>query len=79
MENQNVAHRKFRTSRAKNRLLVASSMFKVLNLPVPIPDEEKKIKLNFYFHTSLWCLKRFMKAFFIKTSEAPQRSVKIKI
>ena len=30
-----------------------------LTLPVPIPDEEKKIKLNFYFHTSFWCLKRF--------------------
>ena len=27
----------------------------------PIPDEEKKIKLNFYFYTSLWCLKRFYK------------------
>ena len=23
----------------------------------PIPGEEKKLK--FYFHTSLWCLKRF--------------------
>ena len=22
----------------------------------------EKIKLNFYFHTSLWCLKGFMKA-----------------
>ena len=31
-----------------------------LTLLVPIPDEEKKIKLNFYFHTPLfWCLKRF--------------------
>ena len=24
---------------------------------------EIKIKLNFYFHTSLWCSKGFMKAF----------------
>ena len=24
-----------------------------------IPDEEKKIKLTFYFHTSWRCLKRF--------------------
>ena len=24
-----------------------------------IPDEEKKNNLNFYFHTFLWCLKRF--------------------
>ena len=30
-----------------------------LTLPAPIPDKEKKINLNFYFHTSLWCLKRF--------------------
>ena len=41
----------------------------ILTLPVPIPDKEKKIKLNFYFHTS----------FFIKPFEAPQRSVEIKI
>ena len=32
---------------------------KSLNPSRPIPDEEKKINLNFYFHTSLWCLKRF--------------------
>ena len=38
---------------------------------------EIKIELNFYFHTSLWCLKRFYA--FIKPFEAPQRSVKIKI
>ena len=30
-----------------------------LILPVPIPDQEKKINLNIYLHTSLWCLKRF--------------------
>ena len=33
-----------------------------LILPVPCISEsciEIKIKLNFYFHTSLWCLKRF--------------------
>ena len=24
-----------------------------------MPDEEKKFKLNFYFRTSLWRLKRF--------------------
>ena len=42
---------------------------------------EIKIELNFYFHTSLWCLKRFTKALkaFIKPFEIPQRSVKIKI
>ena len=42
---------------------------------------EIKIKLNFYFHTSLCASKGFMKALkaFIKPFEAPQRSVKIKI
>ena len=33
----------------------------ILTLLVPIPDEKKKIKINFYFHTSLWSLKRFYK------------------
>ena len=34
----------------------------VLTLPVPCISEsciEVKVKLNFYFHTSLWCLRRF--------------------
>ena len=30
-----------------------------LLLNVPMPDKVKKIKLNFYFHTPLWYLKRF--------------------
>ena len=30
-----------------------------LTLSIPIPGKEKKINLNFNFHTSLWCLKRF--------------------
>ena len=30
-----------------------------MTLLLPIPDEEKKIKFNFYFHTSLRCLERF--------------------
>ena len=29
------------------------------SLSVPVPDKVKKIKLNFYFHTSLWCLRKF--------------------
>ena len=32
---------------------------------------EIKIQLNFYFHTSLWCLKRFYKG--LKGLEAPQK------
>ena len=55
-----------------------------LTLPVPSISEkgiEIKIKLNLYFHTSLWCLKGFMKALkaFIEPFEAPQWNVKIKI
>ena len=58
--------------------------FGLLTLLFPFISEsciEIKIKLNFYFHTSLWCLKGFMKALkaFIKPFEAPQRSMKIKI
>ena len=58
-----------------------ATLFQYLTLPAPILDEEKKINLNFYFHTSLWCLRRFYEGLkaFIKPSEAPQRSVKIKI
>ena len=55
----------------------------MLTLCAPIPDEEKKINLKFYFHTFLFCdaSKGFMKALkaFIKPFKAPQRSVKIKI
>ena len=53
------------------------SEFKIrfyLTLKDPFISEsciEIKIELNFYFHTSSWCLKRFY--------EASQRSVKIKI
>ena len=32
---------------------------RALTLPVWISDDEKKQNLIFYFHTSLWCLKRF--------------------
>ena len=31
----------------------------VLNLPTPIPDEEKKMTQIFNFTLILWCLKRF--------------------
>ena len=39
-----------------------------------------KINLNFYFHNSLWCLKRSYEGFkaIIKPLEVPQRSEKIK-
>ena len=43
---------------------------------------EIKINFDFYFHTSLWCLKRLIMAFkaFLKPLEtAAQRSVKMKI
>ena len=52
----------------------------ILTLPVQIPDKEKKIKLNIYFHTSLRCLKKFYEDFSLhKTFREPQRSAKIKI
>ena len=59
--------------------LSIKNTFVNLTLPVPIPDEEKK--LTFYFHTSLWFLKRFYEGFkaFIKPFEALQRSAKITI
>ena len=30
--------------------------------PCPNPPRREKIKLNFYFHPSLWCLKRFLRS-----------------
>ena len=56
----------------------------LLTLPAPCISEsciKIKINLNFYFHTSLWCLRRSYEGFkaIIKTFEAPQRSVKIQI
>ena len=52
----------------------------VFNPSHPNPERWEKIKSNFYFYTSLWCLKHFMKAFkaFIKPIEAQQRSAKLK-
>ena len=45
----------------------------------PNPGRREKNKLNFYFHTSLRCLKRFYEGFkdLLKPFEAPQRRVKI--
>ena len=45
-----------------------------------IPDEERKLTY-FYFHTSLWCLKRFsegLKAFHFNTTFSNARNGKIK-
>ena len=63
------------------------SFLKFYNPSCPIPGRRGKIKLNFYFQFSLWCLKRFyeglkgfMKALkaFIKPLGGTQRSGKIK-
>ena len=53
----------------------------VIDPSLPDLGRRGKINLNSYFHTYLWCLKGFMKAFkaFIKPFEAPQRNVKIKV
>ena len=38
--------------------LLTSCKLRSLNHSRPNPDEEKKNNLFFYFHTSLWCLKK---------------------
>ena len=58
-------------------------VWQYLTLSIPIPDEEKKLTLIFIFILLCGASKGFMKALkalkaFIKTFEAPQRSVKIK-
>ena len=47
----------------------------------PDPEQREKINLNFHFHTSSWCSKRFYEGLkaFIKPFETLQRSLKIKI
>ena len=52
-----------------------------LTLPVPTPDEEKKLSWIFIFALLCGASKGLMKALkaFIKLLEVPQRSVKIKI
>ena len=42
----------------------------LINPSGPDPRRRKTIILNFYFHTSLWCLKRFYEGL-IKPFEAP--------
>ena len=51
-----------------------------LIIPVPIPNEEKKLSQIFIFTLLYGAWKHFMKALkaFIKPIEAPQRSVKLK-
>ena len=44
-----------------------------LNPSRPNSGRRENINLNFYFQTSLWCLKR------LKPFDAPRKSVKIKI
>ena len=53
----------------------------VLEPSHPDPGQREKINLNFHFHTSSWCPKRFYEGLkaFIKPFETLQRSLKIKI
>ena len=46
-----------------------SLIYGILIIHVSIPDKKEKINLNFYFHTSLWCLKRFHESLSIQLSE----------
>ena len=45
------------------------------------PDSERreKINSNFYFHTSLWCLKRFHKTFWGTTKKCETKLIFISI
>ena len=47
-------------------VLLASSYFIInpFNPSHPNPGRREKFKLNFYSHTSLWCLKRFYEGLF---------------
>ena len=47
------------SSRSKTSSPTITYWVNGLIFPAPISDEEKKIKLNYCFYTSLWCLKRF--------------------
>ena len=53
--------------------------FCIFNPSRPDLGRREKINLNFYFHFSLWCLKRFYEGLkgLHKTFKASQRSVKI--
>ena len=42
-------------------LLASSYQRRIFNPSRPNPGQKEKINLSFYFHTSLWCLKRFYK------------------
>ena len=51
-----------KTTKNKNAESLSDKFPYTLTLPVPCISEsriEVKINSNFYFHTSLWCLKRF--------------------
>ena len=59
-----------------SHILLTFFGYHILTLPALSISEsciKIKISLNFYFHTSLWCLKGLTKAFkaFIKPFEAP--------
>ena len=47
----------------RSRSIIILALF---NPPRPNPGRREKIKLNFYFHTSMWCLKK------LKPFGAPQ-------
>ena len=61
----------------KWRLLSFDFLTLKLNPSRPYPERIEKINLDLYFHTSLWCLKRFYEG--LKAFEAPKKSVKIKL
>ena len=62
----------------KNPRQSGSITNRIITLPVPIPDDERKLTQFFIFTLLCGASKGFMKPF-IKPFERPQRSVKIKI
>ena len=68
------------TQLAHQRLQILQPEEILLTLPVPIPSEEKKSSYIFIFTPLCGASKGFMKVLkaFIKSFEAPQRSVKKK-
>ena len=66
----------------ENLMILSGHIGLFLILPVPCISESctEIIKLNFYFHTSLWCLKRFYEGFkgFRKTFRGTTKKYKNK-
>ena len=57
-----------------HKLHCSTHVYVNINPSLPDPIRREKINVRFYFHSSLWSLKAFIKSF-----EVPQKSVKTNI